>query len=449
MRGLLWYLAGLGALLALAGASTVGATPPWAADPIFVFYPRGDCRGDALDLEIWDRESSAWRPHPGHPRVPLETCQLEDAGVLFNEIRLRCVEPVTSEPPAPWMIGLDVFDPAVVETCAVEQRAEPTGNLGLHIVTPAPGERVTAPRMEVAIQGAVRMDGIDGTDYDLVLVIDRSAGTRDGGVDLFAAQLEAARSLLARLAPRLGPVRIGIASYPNMPSLPGSIGGTGARRVVPLTDDVAMLERGLRELRNRGVSGFQTFGSALDFALAELEGRHPGAGARSGARKLLVIAANAAGERPFGPAAARDPRFMSQLEQRLQHARKGRMALHLFAMGGLSEELPPSLRDLFDRTGAHFHRVLRPALARPFFSRVPLPLVTAVVVANRTLGSGETSAGVTRNGRFSTTLAASAGINQLWARVTLSDGATAEREWAFEFDDTIVRERLIAEEREH
>ena len=93
--------------------------------------------------------------------------------------------------------------------------------------------------------------------------------------------------------------------------------------------------------------------------------------------------------------------------------------------------------------------MLRPALARPFLSRVPLPLVTAVVVANRTLGSGETSAGVTSNGRFSTTLATSAGINQLWARVTLSDGATAEREWAFEFDDTIVRERLIAEEREH
>jgi hypothetical protein len=303
--------------------------------------------------------------------------------------------------------------------------------------------------MEVAIQGAVRMDGIDGTDYDLVLVIDRSAGTREGDVDLLAAQVQAAQSLLARLAPRLGPVRIGVTAYPNMPPLPHSIGGTGARRVVPLTDDPATLQRGLQELRNRGVSGFQTFGSALDFAVSELEGRHPGAGARPGARKLLVIAANAAGERPFGPAAAQDTRFLSQLDQRLQHVREGRIALHMFAMGGLSEELAPSLRDLFDRANAHFHRVLRPALARPFFSRVPLPHVTAVVVANRTLGGGESSARITPNGRFSATLVASAGINQLWARATLSDGATAEREWAFEFDDTIVRERLIAAEREH
>ena len=69
-------------------------------------------------------------------------------------------------------------------------------------------------------------------------------------------------------------------SYPNMPPLPGSIGGTGARRVVPLTDDLAALQRGLRELQSRGVSGFQTFGSALDFAVSELEGRGRGAGAR-------------------------------------------------------------------------------------------------------------------------------------------------------------------------
>ena len=69
------------------------------------------------------------------------------------------------------------------------------------------------------------------------MTIDRSEATREGGLDLLAAQVQAARSLLEGLAPRLGPVRVGITAYPNMPPLPGALGGTGARRVVALSDD--------------------------------------------------------------------------------------------------------------------------------------------------------------------------------------------------------------------
>lgn len=447
MRGFRCSLFLAGLLSVLWSAAPAAGGPSWAADPVYVYYPRGDCRGEQLELQVWDRGDSAWRRHPAHARIALESCQLEDAGYLFNEIRSRCIER-GSDPPPTWVVGIDVFDPDVMETCAPRQLAMPVGDLQLHVVAPAPGERVAAPEMEVAIEGSVRMDGIDGTDYDLELVIDRSSGTREGGLDLLAAQLQAAGTLIERLAPRLGAVRIGIASYPNMPPLPGT-SVTGVRRVVPLTDDRAALLRGLREIQARGASGFQTFGSAFDFALAELEGGNRGSGARPRARKVLVIGANASGDGPFGQAAARDPRSLQHLDERLAHTRARHIALHLYALGGLSEELPAEMQQIFEGAEARFHRVLRPDFATGFFARVPLPVVARVEVANRTTGGGETLAQVTPSGRFATSVVASAGVNRLWARATLSDGATTEREWAFEFDDSIVRERLLMAEREH
>jgi hypothetical protein len=435
-----------GAVLALAAVSS-GQTGSWAIDPVHVYYPRGDCRGSELDLEVWDRDQRRWRAHPGHARIPLESCQVEDAGILLQEIRSRCVEPEDSQPRPTWVVGLDVFDPQVLETCAPAQPAQMTGLLELHVTAPAPGERVAGPRMEVAIQGSVRMDGIDGSDYDLELVIDRSEGTRAGGVDVLAAQVEAARALILRLVPRLGAVRIGITAYPNMPPVPGTA-ETSARRVIGFSDDYAALDRALAGLLAQGASGFQTFGSALDFAAGELAGR-PGAGARANARKVLVIAAHAAGGRPFGPTAAHDARFLAQLEDRLERHRARHVALHLFALGGIAEELAPELGALFERHRARFHRVLRPALATEFLSQVSLPRVTEVVVENRTAGGGRTPARLTPDGRFEATIATSTGRNRLWARATLSDGTRAERVWDFEFDDRVVKQLLLAAEREH
>lgn len=431
------------------GSSTSTQATPWADDPIQVYYPRRDCRGDWIELERWDREASQWRRHPAHDRIRVDSCQVEDAGYLLNEIRWRCVEPPESEPPPNWVVGLEIFDPDVMQVCGGPPPPEVWGDLELHVESPAPGERVSEPEMQVVVEGSVRMDGIDGTDYDVLLVIDRSQATGEGGADLLASQVEAGRALIEQLAPRLGPVRVGIVSYPNMPPAPGSPAGTAAFREIGLTDDAAALSRALDGVLRRGASGFQTFGSALQFALSELTGSARGSAARPRARKVLVMAADASGDRPFGRSAVADERFMQHLEERLESARRAHVSAYLFGMGGLSEELAPELAALLEQSDAHFHRVLRPSLDRPFFSVVPLPRVTKVVVENRTAGGGATPARVSPNGSFATTLVAAAGTNRVWARATLSDGETTEREWAFEFDDRLVRERLLAAEREH
>jgi hypothetical protein len=305
--------------------------------------------------------------------------------------------------------------------------------------------------MEVSVQGSVRMDGVDGNDYDVLLLLDRSGGTQQGGgePDLLGAQVEAARRFVESVAPRLGPVRIAVASYPNMPPLPDSPAGTAARREISFSDDAAALRAALDRLEGRRASGFQTFGSALDFALSELLGDAPGSDARGGARKVLVMAADAKGERPFGRSAAGDALFVGALRRRVELAQREHVSLHFFGMGGLAETLAPEVEEIFAVADADFRRVLRPALDTPFLDAVPLPRVTGVVLENRTTGGGETRAEVSSSGRFATTLVAAAGPNELWARATLSDGATTEREWVFEFDDRLVRERLLAAEREH
>jgi hypothetical protein len=92
--------------------------------------------------------------------------------------------------------------------------------------------------------------------------------------------------------------------------------------------------------------------------------------------------------------------------------------------------------------------VALPALATPFLADIPLPELREVVIANRSAGLAPREARIGPDGRFALTLPAAPGANRLWLRATLSDGASAEREWDFRFDDSWVRERLLDAEAE-
>ena len=121
--------------LAMAWASTM--------DPVFVFYPRDFCSGERIALEVWRRDEQRWVKHPRHPVVPVDSCQLEDAGVLLNEIRWRCLEPDRSDPDQGWNVGVLVFEPSVMQRCDVTRTGDGFGETEIHVSTPKPGETIS------------------------------------------------------------------------------------------------------------------------------------------------------------------------------------------------------------------------------------------------------------------------------------------------------------------
>jgi hypothetical protein len=417
----------------------------WAHDPLLVYYPRRDCRGDRIELEIFDRVGGTWVPHPAHPRVPVETCQVEDAGRLWNEIRWRCDEPPGTEPPSVWSVGLDVFDPNVMERCEVGQREKETG-VELVVAQPAQGATVRNPTMQVAIEGRVRMNGLEGGEYDVVLALDRSEAMRRGDVDLLSGELDAARAFVDALQPRLGAVRVGIVSSPNLPPLPGD-GGTGAHREIALGADPAALDAAIRALRTRGTSGIPTFLSVFDYSLRELDPAQD-RGARPHARKVLVLVTSARDRLPFGPGADEDPAFGAKLSALAERVRERGVSLHLVGLGGVAEVTPKSVESALRKSGGSLHRVATQAASTPFLADVPLPELRGVTIENRTAELPPRDAAIQPDGRFALTLPAAPGPNELKLRATLSDGETVERDWDFRFDESWVRERLLAVEAE-
>lgn len=82
-----------------------------------VFYPKGECETGWIDVEIYNRDLRAWEAHAEHPRVELGRCQLEDPGVLLQELRVRCADPHNRARVSDWRVGVEVFKPVKAEQC--------------------------------------------------------------------------------------------------------------------------------------------------------------------------------------------------------------------------------------------------------------------------------------------------------------------------------------------
>lgn len=447
LASLLWALATLAGLL----PATPAAAAPAAGevlDPVYVFYRRGSCHEDQIELQVWDREERAWKEHPRHPRVPIGSCQLEDAGILLQEIRWRCVETRPVDPPPAWVVGLDVFDPDVMERCAVDAPTS-TDGVEIRISQPAPHTTVRNAEGRAEIAGAVLVGGSRGARYDVVIALDvsRATGARSDGPELFGAEVDAAADLVSRLRHRLGAVRVGLVTFPNLRLAPGDAGGTGARREVPLTDDAHALDRALRDLRARGPGSFQSFASGYAFAVRELLGELPGSGARPEARKVLIVSADGRSDLPFGPPAAESPRFLEKVQAVAGRLREGGVETHFFALGGVAGDAPPFVREAIASEGS-FRRVPEPRLGSAFLELVSLPYVSEVVVTDLKTGEVARDLRLAPDGRFRASVPVEGGANPVLVTAVTSEGRRGERELVIDFDDALIQETLRAAERE-
>ena len=101
-------------------ASLAMADSAVSEEQVRVFYPKGKCETGWIDVEVYARDAGIWLPHPDHPRVATDTCELEDPGILLQEIRVRCADPANRARVSNWRVGAEVFKPLSAEQCPDE-----------------------------------------------------------------------------------------------------------------------------------------------------------------------------------------------------------------------------------------------------------------------------------------------------------------------------------------
>jgi hypothetical protein len=408
------------ALVALAVASRAGEDDR-AADSIRIYYDREGCSSDRVEVEVYDRTTHAWQPHPAHPRVTVPSCQTEDAGRLWNELRWRCM-PSSADGEIGWR-PIRVFDPGVMSRCGDDRLAAGDRRTAIRVSSPADGAVVRTPERFVEVRGSVEVDGRAGNEYDVVLLVDR--GAPDAALE---AQIAAARAFVRGLAPRLGAVRIALLSYPS--SEPDGGAARGAQRDVAWSTDAGELDGALTRLARRSVVSRLALPAALDAALAAL------ASARPTAHAVIVMGIDGARLDASGPPAPGDP-LLSAAER----VGASGAALHWVALGGLAPEDPALVRRAVASAHGSFRRVPPQAYATPFFDAISLPVAEAVWIEARAANAPEVPASLDAQGGFRARVPIESGANALVIHARTSDGALHERRLALVFDDALAKQR--------
>jgi hypothetical protein len=242
-------------------------------------------------------------------------------------------------------------------------------------------------------------------------------------------------------------VRIGIVTFPNLRVSRNDPGGTGARREIALTDDAHALDRAIRNVRARGPGSFQSFSSGFSFAVDELLGDNPGSQAEPDARKVLVLSADGRGEIPFSPQAAESPHFLEKSLAASEKARAAGVEVHLFALAGVAGDAPGFVREMTGEVGS-FRRVPEPRMGTAFLQLVSLPYVREVRVTDLRSGKVASDLRLESDGSFSATLPIERGPNPVLVTAVTSEGRRGRREIIVDFDDSLIRDSLLAAERE-
>lgn len=425
-------------LIACATAIPGQAESQTDAELAHIFYPRQACESDHIEVQVWDAREDQWFPHADHSLVPVESCQLEDPGILLNAIRWRCDEP-DLEPEDGWYVGLDIFDPAIVSSCEVGALAAPAPTTEIHVSRPDSGAEMRSADPVALVEGSVRIEGVEGVEYDVVIAIDRSADGQDPERRL-QGQVAAARSWLRSVESRLGDVRVSIVSFPDIePYKPPA-----ARVHAAPTSDRALLERALDNVLARGVDGDPSFltglAAALDLLVPAYE---PRTRPRARPRVLMGIDGTAA---PTTGDAAR-PDFAVRTRELAQRAQRSGVRVHLYALAGLAEEPGTVARDFIETSMGRFERVTDAALMTPFFASATLPTPQSVVIVNpRT--QDVTVAEVDALGHFRAEVAVLPGPNPLELVATTSDDRNESLDWLIRYDDTLEQQQRLAAERQ-
>lgn len=403
-------------------------------DPVRVFYPAGECTTGVLELELWNRVVEEWRPHPAHARIMGDTCQVEDAGELLNEIRVRCIDPANPARASQWRTGVQVYEPSDAPGCvAPDFGVRPRRNPRVALTRPSADAPFAAPERTAPVAGRVQLS------HDLVVLVDASFDR-----DARAEVVDALADRLLRDEALLGPMRLAWLAFDADPA--ASVAAPVSSPA--LSDEAGRLRAQLDALRVPGRGpGVHGFGAALDAALAPLADP-----ADRGDRRTIVALVNARSGHPFGDAAGRDPAHRRDVLAAVDRVVRAGVALEVFAVGRPERDLAELAGQVRERVvsggaGGGLDAVEKPRALAEALPRIAVVTMRAVRVENLTSGAVAEPLTWDRAGGFEGRVPMESGRNLLRVRARLSSGEEIVADFERRFDPTALRERLRAAER--
>jgi hypothetical protein len=423
----------------VAMTSPAGAEP---RDPIPVFFPTSYCGTGIFEVERWDRTRAMWQPHPDHPRIIANSCQIEDAGWLYNETRFRCLRGLNEARVHPWR-RVQVFNPQWMAKCPVPRGPPDPGPFAVRLESPRAGEVVANLTRTVDVHGWIESANRPVSGHDLIFVLDAAPGARDVGREL-------AGSVIRTVRDRPEAIRVGIVRFSSTAPA-GSGRASDASRAIFLDGDLERVAQSLMPGPRRSLRGDREVLEALDHALTVVETRGPASPALLSPQRSVVVVVDANAPHPFGRSVGLEPRYRSRLLKIAREARSRHVVLHVIALAGSSLEMPELARQLrlevlgsfVWSTGAETGVDLGRQLAEQI-----LPEVSSIGVRNLDNDTEATDLQLEPFGRFHANLLLRDGRNRIAVRALLSSNRRAEGEFELFFDPSGPREEWMKAERE-
>jgi hypothetical protein len=159
-----------------------------------------------------------------------------------------------------------------------------------------------------------------------------------------------------------------------------------------------------------------------------------------------MLSADSNGGYPFGPNAQADRDFRERNVERARNASARGVALHLFALGGISEEPPAFIDEMLANSACSFTRVQAPDLGTFFADRVSMPYLDGLSIHDAATGRPIGNSSFTTDGQFAASVPLVPGENHLTVRARTSDGDERESPLVVDFDASAYQDRLLAQE---
>jgi hypothetical protein len=334
----------------------------------------------------------------------------------------------------------------------IEPTAGRATNLALTIEYPQDGAEVSSSACGTFVAGRAQATRGAPRRFDVIIVIDMSssttaaagtdvngngvigepklggfgaafgAGLTDDGDSILAAEIAAARRVLAGLDPRS--TRVGLVAFS------GESPGSGSSRkpaftVASLTHDYAEIERGLDELWKTGPSGNTHMAAGIGQATIELAGLH-GAYSKPDPDSEKVVFFFTDGQ-PTLPYPDREADNVRAVQRAASQAQRANIRIHSFAIGPEALAGPIAAVEMASRTHGFFTPVRKPGDLVDIVEAVSFADIQKVKLVQEKTRVEAQPFRVTADGSWAGFLALEPGPNPIRASAVAEEGATAEK----------------------